>query len=215
MTTETLIDDIFALFDRAGATAYFGEPVSQLEHALQAATLAERSGANAAMITAALLHDIGHLLHGGPEDLVEEGVDSWHEMVGADWLDLHFGPEVAMPVRLHVDAKRYLCSTEPGYRLSLSPASRLTLELQGGSMSAPEAAAFAVNPYRDAAIQVRRWDDGAKVADAVTPDLDHFRPHLAATLLPRTGRRSLGDGLPRLERSAPANQFRLAEVVAG
>lgn len=193
MPSKSLIEEIFALFGRAGAAAYFGEQVSQLEHALQAATLAEQSGASDELVTAALLHDVGHLLQDGPEDLAIYGVDTWHEAIGADWLEVHFGQDIAMPVRLHVDAKRYLCSREPGYRISLSPASRLTLELQGGAMSEAEAAAFEMNPYRDAALMIRRWDDGAKREGVVTPDLVHFRPYMERVLL---ARRSLPNPVP-------------------
>ena len=98
--------------------------MSQNEHALQAALLAEKSGAKPALIAAALLHDIGHLLHELPEDIAEQGVDTQHEALGSAWLSQHFGPEVSESVRLHVAAKRYLCRVEPAYFDALSEASK-------------------------------------------------------------------------------------------
>jgi phosphonate degradation associated HDIG domain protein len=179
---EGTLEFICRLFKERGDAAYIGEPVSQTEHALQAAWSAERAGASSALITAALLHDIGHLLHDLPEDCAEHGVDDGHEVLGARWLQRHFGPEVTEPVRLHVPAKRYLCTVEAGYRERLSPASVLSLQLQGGPFTAEEVQHFRQNPFAEAAVALRRWDEEAKVAGLKTPGLEHFRPHLAATL---------------------------------
>ena len=121
--------------------------MSQAEHALQAAELAEREGAPDALVVAALLHDVGHLLDGQDEDLADRGVDGRHEEAGCAWLAAHFGPEVIEPIRLHVAAKRYLCAVDPAYLDGLSPASRLSLSLQGGPMDAEERARFESNPF--------------------------------------------------------------------
>jgi gamma-butyrobetaine dioxygenase len=172
------------LFRRRGDTAYIGEPVSQTEHALQAAWAAEQAGAPSTLVAAALLHDIGHLLHDLPEDCADEGIDDAHEAVGGRWLTRHFAPAVVEPVRLHVAAKRYLCSTEPGYRERLSPASVVSLQLQGGPLSAEEVAQFNENPYAQAAVALRRWDEAAKTPGLKTPGLEHFRPHLVKALEP-------------------------------
>src|SRR5262249_4343349 len=118
------IDSLFTLFREKGNGAYFGEAVTETEHALQCAHLAEQSGAPPELIAAALLHDVGHLLHGLPEDAAERGLDGRHEEEGAAWLRGHFGPAVVDPVRLHVAAKRYLCAVEPDYHAGLSEASR-------------------------------------------------------------------------------------------
>jgi phosphonate degradation associated HDIG domain protein len=154
--------------------------VTQLEHALQAAWLAEKEGAAPALIAAALLHDIGHLLHDLPEDIAEQGIDAEHEKLASAWLSQSFGTEVTEPVRLHVDAKRYLCAAVPGYRERLSEASKLSLKLQGGPLAPAAAERFAAGPNADAAIAVRRWDDEAKVVGLATPALEHFMPHLEA-----------------------------------
>jgi phosphonate degradation associated HDIG domain protein len=169
------------LYQRRGPATY-GEGVTQNEHALQAAWLAERSGATPALVVAALLHDIGHLLHDLPEDIAEQGVDTQHEALGSAWLSQHFGPEVSEPVRLHVAAKRYLCGVEPAYFAALSEASKLSLRLQGGVMSGKEAEAFSALPFAHDAVQVRRWDDEAKQYGLETPTLEHFVPYLKAVL---------------------------------
>lgn len=175
----SILDELFGLFERRGSAEYHGEAVSQIEHALQAAQLAEAHGASDALIVAALLHDVGHLLHDHGEDAAERGIDDIHEDTGASWLARHFGPEVSEPVRLHVAAKRYLCSVSPSYRDGLSPASRLSLRLQGGLMDDIEVAAFEANPHHEEAVRLRRWDDGAKVVGREVPGLDHYRERIA------------------------------------
>src|SRR5262252_1446015 len=116
------IETILTLFETRGASEYLGEPVTQLEHALQTAHLAAQEGASVTLVVAALLHDIGHILTPG-DDPAQRGIDGLHEERGCAWLARHFGPEVTEPVRLHVLAKRYLCSTDDDYLESLSPAS--------------------------------------------------------------------------------------------
>lgn len=177
---QNIVEEIRRLFEERGGSQYGGEAVTQLEHALQAAMLAEAEGADAAMITAALLHDIGHLLHDLPEDAPKDGVDDVHEERAHRWLGDHFGPEVTEPIRLHVDAKRYLCAVEPTYRATLSVPSQRSMELQGGAFSAQEAREFASRPYCEQGTRLRRWDDRAKVAGLATPPLDHFLPLVAA-----------------------------------
>ena len=168
-------------FRRRGQDHY-GEGVSQEEHALQAARQAEREGAPAALIVAALLHDIGHLLHDLPEDIADQDVDTQHESLGSAWLSQYFGPEVSEPVRLHVAAKRYLCAVEPGYRDRLSAASQQSLALQGGPLDPAAASAFRAEPAADAAVALRRWDDEAKVVGLATPGLAHFKGFVAVAL---------------------------------
>ncbi len=176
------VDEVLGLYRKGGDEQYFGEEISQTEHALQSAWLAEKAGASPAIVTAALLHDVGHLLHGQGEHIADEDIDARHEAVGAAYLAQRFNTEVVAAVSLHVMAKRYLVGTDPAYATNLSPASVHSLELQGGPMGLEEAAEFAAKKASAGAIALRRWDDEAKVVGLKTPDLDHFRPYLEASL---------------------------------
>ena len=169
----TCIETIVELFRTRGAEAYLGEPVSQEEHALQAAFLAAQENAPDTLVIATLLHDIGHLLT-LDESAAERGIDQVHEEQAARWLAAHFGPEVTEPIRLHVTAKRYLCAVEPAYLRSLSPASIRSLELQGGPLNNEEALRFEDNPHYRDAVRLRRWDDQAKTPGWPVPDLGQY-----------------------------------------
>lgn len=179
-----ILDEIMTLLEKAGGERYGGEAVSQLEHALQCAMHAERMGSTPALITASLLHDIGHLVGAGDEGLAEKGVDARHEDIAARWLRQYFPEAVTEPVRLHVEAKRYLCQAEPAYWAGLSQSSKTSLEVQGGIYSDGEAAAFIAQPHAGDAVMLRRWDDAAKAPELKTPGLDHYRPIVAAALRP-------------------------------
>ncbi|GAA4251949.1 phosphonate degradation HD-domain oxygenase [Dactylosporangium darangshiense] len=177
--TEDPIDELRLLFEGEGARDYLGEPVTQAQHMLQAAALAAAAGAPDALVAAALLHDIGHF-HGvvsGAE--LMRGTDNRHSDTGADWLARWFGPAVCEPVRLHVAAKRYLCAVEPGYHDRLSEASRYTLGVQGGPMSAEQAGRFAALPYAADAVALRRWDEQAKDPSADVPGFPRYHSLLS------------------------------------
>ena len=179
--SENIVDEIRAAFAKRGHEGY-GEGVSQLEHALQCAVFAERAGASEPLIVAALLHDIGHMLHDLPEDIADSGVDTQHESLGSAWLSQHFGPEVSEPVRLHVAAKRYLSASEAGYFDLLSEASKLSLRLQGGPMNTEEQAKFGAERFSMEAVALRRWDDEGKLVGMKTPDLRSFEPMIERSL---------------------------------
>lgn len=165
--------EIQRLFDTRGTLVY-GEAVNQIEHALQCGTLAEQDGAAPSLVLAAWLHDIGHMQHRDAAAAVAEGADDVHEALGAKFLARWFGPEVAEPVRLHVDAKRYRCTREPGYRDRLSPLSKRTLEIQGGPMTEAEALAFERTLFHAEAVRLRRWDDVGKQPGMATHSHAHF-----------------------------------------
>jgi len=176
MTPQQTIVDLAALFDRNGQEAYYGEDVTQLQHALQCAHLAECAQLDTESIIAGLLHDIGHLL---PSDLAEDHMDGYgrvdHEKLAADYLrERGFSEKTAQLIEHHVNAKRYLVARNPDYLANLSEASLQTLTFQGGPMSLPEADAFEQNPYFHGILQMRRWDELAKDTDAQTPPLSHY-----------------------------------------
>lgn len=171
------------LYTAHGALVY-GEQVNQIQHAMQCASLAQASGSTDAMVAAAMLHDIGHMLHGDAATALDTGEDDRHESLGADWLARWFGDDVVQPVALHVQAKRYLCARDPGYLEGLSRVSTRTLHLQGGPMDAGQAAAFERIPHAQDAIDLRRWDDLGKKADCETAPLSHFMTVIERCLLP-------------------------------
>lgn len=175
MTPAEIVDEVFAVFRERGHRSY-GEHVTETQHALQCATFARAAGEPPEIVAAALLHDFGHLLHDLGEDIADHGVDARHEQVGANRLARWFPPEVVEPIRLHAASKRYLCWKEPAYFAGLSDASRRSLALQGGPMTAEEAREFERHPHFDRAVRVRRFDDQGKVPDMVTPPLEEFRP---------------------------------------
>lgn len=179
----TTVDDILNLLTRGGDSQYGGEAVTQRQHALQAACLAEREGAPATLITAALLHDVGHLLHDLPDDAPERGIDDHHENSAYHLLRRLFPDEVTEPIRLHVAAKRYLCAADPGYLGQLSGPSIISLGLQGGAMSSEEVESFRLNPHFEAAVRVRGWDDTAKDPEMLTPTLEHFATYVRQAAL--------------------------------
>ncbi|QDV79283.1 hypothetical protein K2D_28960 [Planctomycetes bacterium K2D] len=177
-------EEIDKLFARSGGSQYGGEAVTQLEHGLQAALLAEQEGAPDELVVAALLHDIGHLLHDLPDDAPDNGVDDLHENLGAAWIEGRFPASVLEPVRLHVESKRYLCAVEPGYLEALSEPSRVSLQLQGGPMTTDECESFQKGEFFGSAIRLRRWDDEAKVAGLATPPLSHYKKYIEAVAIP-------------------------------
>ncbi len=170
MTAAETIGEMFA---GPGARDHLGEPVPIGEHMLQAGALAEAAGAEGALVVAALLHDIGHLLD-------EDEDEDRHGEAGANWLSQWFGAAVIEPVRLHVPAKRYLCAADAEYFGLLSAESVRTLSLQGGPMTAAEVAAFEALPFSRDAVAIRRWDDQAKDPVVTPPRFAHFEPLFAA-----------------------------------
>lgn len=169
MSRPDIVAAIFELFEGQGRRAYLGEAVSMTEHMLQTAHAAERDGHPPALIAAALFHDLGYLLRAS---------DRRHSEVASAYLSPHFEAAVVEPIRLHVEAKRYLCAVEPDYFRGLSPASVRTLARQGGPYRDAEVKAFEASPFARDAVRLRRYDDAGKVRGLATPDLEHYRPLL-------------------------------------
>jgi len=166
--------DIERLFRDHGHVEYAGEGVTQQEHALQCAQLAEQAGAAPDLVTAAFLHDLGHMLNFQGETPTIRGIDDQHQYFAIPFLRGLFPAAVIEAIRLHVDAKRALCALEAGYYDALSADSKRSLKLQGGIYSREEVATFLARPGAEDAMRVRRWDDAAKVPGAATPSLSHY-----------------------------------------
>ena len=178
--SDSLRQELLEIFVGRATRRYGLSGVNQLQHALQAAALAEADNAPPATVLACLLHDVGHMIHHLGENPAGRGIDDVHEQLGANWLAERFGPEVSEPVRLHVAAKRYLCTVEPDYFGKLALDSVRSLKLQGGLMSADEVAAFRANLLHGEAVRLRRFDEAAKDPRASTPDFDHYLRHVEA-----------------------------------
>lgn len=183
---KEIVKEVFSLYELHGDEDYIGEPVSQLEHMSQAAALAQVEGYDDEVVLAAFFHDIGHLCAAGDEAESMDGFGNVdHEQLGADYLTSRgFSQRIADLVKSHVIAKRYLTYKYPEYYEKLSPASRATLEFQGGRMSREEAEAFEANPNADLIIKMREWDDLAKETDVPVENIDWLKQialkHLAS-----------------------------------
>lgn len=171
------------LFAERGSEQYAGEAVTQLEHALQTAHQAEADGASDELVTAALLHDLGHLLHDFGDTPSLRGVDDVHQYRALPFLRGLFPDAVLNAIKFHVDAKRYLCATRADYHAALSEDSKRSLILQGGTFSAGETESFIAQTGAEDAVRLRIWDDLAKAEGLVTPPLIHFMQRAAQCAL--------------------------------
>jgi phosphonate degradation associated HDIG domain protein len=175
--SQQITDEIMSYYEQHGGEEYAGEKVTQLEHMVQAAQLAEEQGYDEDVILAAFLHDIGHICQAGHGDNEMDGFGiKDHEEIGAEYLkEKGFSKKIVRLVQSHVEAKRYLTFKYPEYYDQLSDASKKTLEYQGGKMYEEEAAAFEQYPLFDLIIKMRRWDEEAKIEHKPLPDLSRFR----------------------------------------
>ncbi|CAO3589834.1 unnamed protein product [Absidia cylindrospora] len=201
---DQIVDTIFKVLIDGSKQDYIGERISQLEHCLQAASQALDAGADEETILAALLHDIGQFttspdqkqmicdasalneLDPGAVDGTKQisvGVTG-HERIGAVYLrQLGFSEKVATLVESHVPVKRYLTAKYPEYYESLSGASKLSLKYQGGPFTQEQVDNFEKDPLYKIKVQIRQWDDAAKVVDLKVPDLEYYRPMAIKHLL--------------------------------
>lgn len=181
-TSSDFIAEIEALYSRWGSNKY-DEQISQIEHAVQCAEFARHAEADDELIVATLLHDIGHLLELEQKDGNPNlNKNDEHESSGAAYLARHFSSAVTAPIALHVEAKRFLCTTEETYFAQLSPASVRSLELQGGKMSASEDERFAKHPASERAVALRRWDELGKSLEPSGLTFLDFRDYLRRCL---------------------------------
>ncbi len=184
LTRDSIVDFILDLFARRGAEEYMGESVSMSQHMEQTAACATADGASDELVIAALLHDIGHFVGDFPIDALENGVDNLHQDAGASFLSPFFPASVTEPIRLHVDAKKYLCAVDQNYIKRLSAASIESLNVQGGPMSAVEVQDFESNPYHQLAVKARHYDDDGKVAGLEIKPIKDYRAQIETLLRP-------------------------------
>lgn len=185
MNAAAVVEEVFALYNKFGAANYIGEAISQIEHMCQAAQLAEALGHDDEVILAAFFHDIGHLVDPTPD--VEHSMGGYgtkdHEKLGADYLRAKgFSEKIAKLVESHVAAKRYLTYADREYYNNLSEASKISLEYQGGRMTEIEAELFEADPLFDLYIQMRRWDEQAKLENLPLPDIGRYKARAEAHL---------------------------------
>lgn len=191
LTQRNVVSRLGRLFEAIMADSYLGEPVTIGEHMVQCAACAVADGAPDELIAAALLHDVGYYVDARPDNENETEVSRRHDIAAGRVLAPFFPAAVVEPIRLHVEAKRYLCAVEPGYRDRLSEASKQTMRLQGGVMSADEVERFRANPYCEAACRLRRWDEASKELGADVPGFEAYRS-LLVRLAGRCDRRPAG-----------------------
>lgn len=179
------LQDILRLLNQRGSQQYGLEAVSQREHALQCAQLAVSAGEPDGLVIACLLHDLGHLLVAEKNGPTERDLsrDQLHQYSLLPFLRGVLPDEVLEPIRLHVDAKRFLCQAEEGYLATLSAASVHSLAQQGGVYTALESRAFLQQPFAQEAVRLRRYDDLAKVPARMVPLLKHYAPRLERLML--------------------------------
>lgn len=178
------------LFDAEGSQDYLGEAVTMAQHMLQTGQAARTAGASRELVVAAVVHDVGHFSGAVSGTELMAGTDNHHDESAAAWLSQWFGPEITEPVRMHVDAKRYLCATEPEYYEQLSEASKYTMSVQGGVMDADEVREFAKSPYLESAVALRRFDDLGKDPEVGDLGLADFRADIEAVDRTLTGSRA-------------------------
>lgn len=193
-TDVNIIDALREAFDRRDWVPYSSGDIVLTDHHLFCGAVAERAGAAPSLVAALLFHDIGHYgdlreiresaeKEEGSGHALDPNLDSRHSQLGAQILKPFFGPEVTEPIRLHADAKRYLCTVEPSYLDTLGPQRVYTMVLQGGKMSSDEVTAFEAEPHFEAAVALRRFEDEGSLPEGEPlPDFEHFRPILEGLL---------------------------------
>lgn len=176
LAADTIVGFLADIFERRGGEEYLGEPVTMAEHMLQGAWLAEQAGEGEEIVTAALLHDIGHFTSEFGMFSMADTEDRYHEEAGASVLAGFFPSVVTDCVRHHVAAKRYLCAVDADYYSKLSEASVHSLNLQGGPMNPGEIEEFERNPNLGDIVKVRHFDDAGKLPDMEVPGFAHYAP---------------------------------------
>ena len=178
---RNIIDQIIFNFIN-NKSLYIGESLTMSEHMIQTAMLAEKNKSSDDLICSSLLHDYGHFVIKDPNQLVGDKIDGRHEIIGANYLKKFFHYKIVEPILLHVDAKRYLARNKKYFK-NLSEASKISLELQGGTMNDLEAKKFEINKYYESAIKLRKFDEGAKKENIKIKKIEDYKKLLSSKIL--------------------------------
>ena len=178
---QQIVDEIINKYQNNNSL-YIGEKVTITEHMIQTAMLAEENHSSESLICACLLHDYGHFIIEDPDRLVSKSIDGKHEDIGFNFLNNYFRSEVVEPIRLHVQAKRYLCRKK-SYRSALSEASKVSLKLQGGIMSDAEKEKFTSLKFHHDAILLRKYDDDGKIPNTKIKKIEDYRNLINSQLI--------------------------------
>lgn len=176
-----IVNEILENF-KTNKELYIGEKVTISEHMIQTAMLAEKDNSSKSLVCACLLHDYGHFIVKDPDLLVSKSLDGKHEDLGYEFLKKYFVSDVIEPIKLHVDAKRYLCRNKSYYE-HLSKASKVSLDLQGGFMTDDEAKKFSLLKYFEEAVKVRKYDDDGKIPDIKMKKIDDYQELISSQLI--------------------------------
>ena len=176
-----IVDQIIFNFSN-NKSLYIGEDLTISEHMIQTAMLAEKNQCSDDLICSSLLHDYGHFVIEDPKQLVTDKIDGRHEIIGANYLKKFFHYKIVEPILLHVDAKRYLARNKKYFK-NLSEASKISLELQGGTMNDLEAKKFEINKYYESAIKLRKFDEGAKQKNIKLKKIEDYKKLLSSKIL--------------------------------
>jgi predicted HD phosphohydrolase len=179
---DVFISDLTDWYNTSGQNNY-NEVVTISDHMLQAATIAHDEGANKTDVLSCLFHDIGHMIIDDDDNYVKDDRNKLHETVAAEYLSKIFIDDVIGPIKNHVNAKRWLCSTDKTYYDFLSHASKQSFEEQGGYMTVKEMESFSSSKYFHHAIKVREIDDRAKIKDKSTNSIQFYRSYIIDCLL--------------------------------
>jgi predicted HD phosphohydrolase len=176
------ITKLFNWIKDEGRTKY-DESVTQLDHSIQTAMLARKYNAKSSLVVASLLHDIGHIILNENDLKVDFlHLDLNHEIVGAKWLEKVFPESVTEPIKLHVPAKRYLCTIDKNYYKKLSFSSKKSFNLQGGIMNNEEENEFLNNNYYMDALKLRKWDEKAKKKNMTMLPINDFKKDILSVI---------------------------------
>ena len=176
-----IVDEIINKYQN-NISLYIGEKVTMTEHMIQTAMVAEENHSAEPLVCACLLHDYGHFIIKDPDQLVLKSQDGKHENIAFNFLKNYFKPEVVEPIKLHVQAKRYLCRNQSYWNI-LSEASKVSLKLQGGIMDDDEAKKFISLKFHDDAILLRKYDDEGKIPNIKMKKIEDYRNLINSQLI--------------------------------